>query len=267
MATATLPPSAPATPPAPIGQDTISLRDSAFISLDVLDRSGTVRGSSAEKEMISLNDEIFVDYPPGKPPEVGTRYTIYAPKQDIIHPTTHKKIGAYVLIRGQVLINEVKKGRFARGEIVSVTSEGTINRDDRVGPVATLMQTIEPVPATRNVEGLVVATIGHTDLAGLGQIVLLDRGQADGLAPGNIMRVVRRGDAYPPEVGDGPAAGEDDRRYPDTIVGEIAVIEVGKTTAIGFVTRSKQEIELADHVVITKPLTQPEAAPASAPSQ
>jgi hypothetical protein len=69
-------------------------------------------------------------------------------------------------------------------------------------------------------------------------LVVLDKGQADGVAPGNTFTIVRAGDPYT-------------RQYTGMIdedIGTIIVIETGKNTSTGLVVRSSRELNAGDRI-------------------
>src|SRR5262249_30356406 len=146
-------------------------------------------------------------------------------------PDTKQVVGKYVILRGEVLVSEVKKGKAARGVIGDVTSEGTIERGERVGPLKTQLHSVADVPNEASVEAVIVGVIGSDRIIGTGQVVFLDRGRVDGVKPGNRLQVVRRGDAYP-ETG-ALSEAKDDRHFPDTEYGTILVLETGDKTSVG----------------------------------
>src|SRR5262249_46457901 len=115
----------------------VELRENAFVSMEDLKAAGLVKGATVEQLLLSTHDEIFVEYPEGKPPQVNARYSIYTPQKDVVEPGTKEVIGKFVLIRGSVKILEVKKGKPARGVITDVTNADGVERGDRVGLLKT----------------------------------------------------------------------------------------------------------------------------------
>jgi hypothetical protein len=80
--------------------------------------------------------------------------------------------------------------------------------------------------------------------------VFIDLGEGSGVEVGNRLYVVRRGDAKP-QVMD-REAGQDDRRFPARALGQIVIVEVGKSISIGLVTLSVQEMSVGDSVMMQK---------------
>jgi hypothetical protein len=242
-------PTATAAPPvAAVGAAGLELRQLAFVSLADLKMAATVKGATQEQTLLSTNDDLFIDYPEGKPPQVGARYSIYTPQQDIVEPDGGQVIGKYVRIRGSVRITEVKKGKPARGTITDMTDADGIERGDRVGLLKTQFRLIPEVAPTASVEAVIVGIIGSDVLAGDGQVVFLDRGQADGVKVGNRLYVVRRGDAYP-KFGS-LTQPVDDAAYPENALGQVIVVDTGERTSLGWIARSDLDLHVGDHAVM-----------------
>ena len=128
------------------------------------------------------------------------------------------------------------------------------------------------VPPLRNEVDLrasVLSSVTPHPFYGQNQVVFLDRGEQEGLRPGNRLFIVRRGDAYHQSVvaggaarriaieSDSPADVErvpqrDDSHYPEEVVGELRVLAVRPHTCTAMVTRSTREIEQNDAAVARK---------------
>ncbi|MBI4510596.1 MAG: LysM peptidoglycan-binding domain-containing protein [Deltaproteobacteria bacterium] len=232
------------------GSRTVELRQIAFVTLEDLRWAGSIAGSPEEKIMLAQGDEVYLDYPEGRPPQVGRRYAAYSLTKEVVHPQTKKKVGAFVLLRGEIEVREVKKGKHARG-IITYSNE-VMQRGDRVGNPKTQFKQVAPVTADVDVEGVIVETLGTDEIAGAGQLVFIDRGTAAGIKVGNRMYVVRRGDAYNVNMGPKANAGRDDRRFPEKAIAELRIVEVDDTSAVGVISFSTHESEIGDHVVMRK---------------
>jgi len=227
-----------------------TLRQLAFASTADLKESGVVRGSTEEKELLSEGDELYIDYAAGKPPQVGKRYAVYSPTQKLVNPKTKAQVGAYVLVRGEVLILEVKKGKNARGRLLYSTNTDPVERENRVGPIRSQFKDVPPVAARKNLDTTIVGLLGTDQVAGEEQVVFLDRGKQDGLVPGNLLYVVRRGDAYDTKYGHYSPAGRNDPHYPDFALAQVIVVDVADKTAVALVTRSRQELMPGDRALL-----------------
>jgi hypothetical protein len=104
------------------------------------------------------------------------------------------------------------------------------------------------------------------------QVVFIDRGENDGLRPGNRLFVVRQGDAWrrtlitttsmardripldvpaTTQIEPTPLVG-DHEQFPEEVVAELRVIRAHRFSSLALVTRSSEEIEPGDEVVARK---------------
>ena len=231
-------------------RDTVSLRQLAFLGADDLAGAATIVGSTEEKQLLSVRDDVYLDYPAGKPPQVGKRYAIYGETRRLRHPVTRKLAGVYVSLLGELEVLDVKKDRRARGRILYATD--VIERGARVGPVKTQFKVVSPRRPDVDLEGVVVALLQSDTLIGERQVVFLDRGARDGVRLGHTLRLVRRGDAWRSELGFGTNVGQDDRQFPDDPFGEVVVVDVSERSAVAVVRSGRHEAEIGDHVVMRK---------------
>src|SRR5690606_33621033 len=206
--------------------------------------------STEEKLLLSTGDSIYLSYPSGRPPKVGRRYAIYRPRQEVKHPSTGKQVGAFVRVIGELEVVNVSKGKRARAVITDSTD--VIERGHLVGPLKRQFKRIEPTPNKRDLQGTIVAQLFADQLIGANQVVIIDRGTAQGIEAGNRLFVVRRGDAYEELGGSVDNTGQDDRRFPARAIGEIIVVEADRNSALAQVTLSVQEIGVGDRVLMRR---------------
>jgi hypothetical protein len=233
--------------PAPAKKFQVKIKQTAFIDKKQLDDSVTIDGSVDEKALLGDGDSVYLSYPQGKPPQVGQRYSIYVPGTKA--KQGDKVFGAYVNILGTLEVVSVKKDKRARGVIVQANQE--IERGAKVGPLVKSYKTVPPVQPTADAQGTIVGLLTRDQLIGDGEVVFLSLGKSSGIAVGNRMTVVRRGDALPDTMEKG--AGADDRRFPARALGEIVVVEVGDKISVGLVTLSVQEMSVGDLVMMQVP--------------
>jgi hypothetical protein len=223
------------------------IKQIAFVEKDDLERSMKIEGTVDEKVLISNGDSVYISYPDGKPPQIGKRYSIYAADNQV--KNGKEVVGAYVRVYGVVEVQSVRQDKRARGVIVEANKE--IERGLLVGPLLRQFKNVPPVTPKVDVQGSIVAMLTREQLIGQGEVVFVNLGEGSGLEVGNRMFIVRRGDAYPPQMD--RRIGQDDRRYPARELGEIVIVEVGKKVSIGLVTLSVQEIDVGDTVMMQKP--------------
>jgi LysM domain-containing protein len=230
--------------PPPQRSTQVGIKQTAFVEKSDLDKSSAIDGSVDEKVLLGNGDSVYLSYPPGKPPKVGEKYSIYQPGNPVASGNTD--VGAYVHVLGTVEVVSVKQDKRARGVIVEANQE--IERGAKVGPLLTTFRTVPPVPPKVNAQGTVVAMLTYDQLVGQGEVVFIDLGRRSGVEVGNRMFVVRRGDALPRTMNG--QTGQDDRKFPARALGEIVIVDVGDRISVGLVTLSVQEMNIGDLVMM-----------------
>jgi len=230
--------------PAPQRRFEVGIRQTAFVEKSDLDRSITIDGAVDEKTLLGNGDSVYLSYPPGRPPKVGDRYSVYVP--DNVVRSKGSVVGAYVHVLGALEVVSVKQDKRARGVIVDANQE--IERGAKVGPLLRTFRTVPPTSPKVDAQGTIVAMLTSKQLVGQGEVVFIDLGKSSGVEVGNRMFVVRRGDGYPPLMH--RQVGQDDRKFPARALGEIVVVDIGERISVGLVTLSVQEMSVDDLVMM-----------------
>jgi hypothetical protein len=236
--------------PPPAKRYEVSLKQTAYVDQDQLDDTIVIDGSVDDKELLATDDVVYLSYPDGHPPKVGATYSIYERGDAVEHPRTGKPAGAYVRILGELEVTSVKKDKRARGVITAATRE--IERGDLVGPLIRTLKTVPPTPNKVDAQGTIVAMLSDAEIMGSGEVVFVDLGEGSGVEVGNRMYVVRRGDALQEDEALSSTVGQDDRRFPARALGELVIVDVGKTVSIGLITLSVREMGVGDLVMMQK---------------
>jgi hypothetical protein len=160
------------------------------------------------------------------------------------------------------------KERIARARITETLD--TIERGARVGPIARRFEVVPPARNEKDVEATVLTSVHPHNFYGQNQVVFLDRGEDDGLKPGNRLFIIRKGDGFHKTQPSGsaakriaiedpsPAAMEnitkprDDNTLPEEVLAELRIINVKKGSSMALVTTSRREIELGDKAFARK---------------
>jgi hypothetical protein len=245
---------APADPrPSPARRVEVSLRQTAFVEQAELEKSIRVDGAVDEKTLLSAGDQVYLSYPPSKPPQVGKSYSVYVEGGQV--SSDGKTVGAYVRILGTLQVISVKKDKRARAVLLETREE--IERGAKVGPLLTTFKSVPAVAPKVDAQGSIVAMLTADQLIGQGEVVFLNLGSKAGVAVGNRLTVVRRGDAYESSRGTSSGIGQDDRRFPARGLGEVVIVDVGKNISIGLVTLAVQEFGIGDLVMMQKSAANP----------
>jgi hypothetical protein len=245
---------------------TVFLANRGFLYDNEVEDTGEITGSPEDKMLLSTFDRVYVrvtkdqakSLSPGDTMEVFRTF-----KQ--VRRSDGKNVGTVVRILGTVRINKIDRDtRLAEGVITE--SRDTIDRGDRVGPLDRKIDIVPPATNQTELEGTVLTAVSEHEIYGANQVIIIDKGEKDGLKPGNRLFVIRKGDPWQeglsatgtysagkitlsnesgaPDIK--PQEGEQANDYPEEVVAEIRVVRVRKDSATCLVTQSKKELASGD---------------------
>jgi hypothetical protein len=242
MAGATdLPPAALAEPSAPNETGGRSLDFSAaesvgFVTSEEVAAATSVVKVPENRTLFSQPDVVEIGIGTGEV-RVGDEFTVFDSREEIHDPVTRKVIGSFVDNLGWGEITAVHK------ETASLTirrSFGPIVKGSHVvrreKPPTQIGLTATPM----GIDGRVIHLTADRTWMGRMDVVYLDRGQDDGLRPGNALEVYRPGQKMKDEVRGGKVQTADEH------VAELLVVAAKPTSAVALVMRSATEIERGD---------------------
>jgi len=208
--------------------------DSEDDSLYIL---GTEQG--ATKVSLSERDIVYLSKGSNAGVKAGDVYTAHHPSYDIKHPSSGRTIGHKVETTGWVRVILVQEN----------SSTGVIERSCQDSHAGDYLKPFEKVsvplivkrpppdrltPPSGKIEGSIVDIGEDSMIAGQGQLVTINLGTANGIAPGNRLTVFK---IMYPSV---PTSRN--------VVGELAVVSVRDRTATAVVTYSGDAIMNGDRV-------------------
>ncbi|MFN0061196.1 MAG: LysM peptidoglycan-binding domain-containing protein [Myxococcaceae bacterium] len=229
------------------GSRHVTIARTGFVSAKELEESATLRESFAETLLLSPPDTVYLEFRRDRaPPKVGDKYLIFRTLRGVHNPVTGRWLGHLTKYIGSVRILGAAKER-VRARLEEAWDE--IERGDRVGPSGEeLAGEVKPVPNTREMNGHVVAAVepGLTTY-GDQHIVVVDRGRADGIVPGNTFTVVRQQDpsTFNPSV---DPSREVHGWLPEEEVGSCITVDVKESASTCLVTRSLRELYDGDRL-------------------
>jgi hypothetical protein len=130
-------------------------------------------------------------------------------------------------------------------ELVS-TAQETL-KGDRLIPVAkdTPLTTFFPSAPDRPVHGSIIAVLGGVTQIGQYQVVVLDRGEQDGLEKGTVLAIDERGETIKDAITPNPW---DKIKLPDELAGHLMVFRTFPRVSFALVMDATRAIHVRDHV-------------------
>lgn len=237
------------------GEGSVYLREQGYLDIDALRNSGEIIGSPTDHMLLSPYDEVYVRFDEldgGRPP--AGEYTIFRElAEGIENEREAGDTGTLVRILGAVRVDEWdEERRTARATITEALDP--IERGYRIAAIPRRFAVVPPVPADRDLESEVVASLRPSLLIGAEQIVFVSVGEEDGVRDGNRFFIVRSGDEWRRtlESSDGhehgaalalPASPEE---WPEEVIAEGRVVALRPHSAGLFITRSVRVVERGD---------------------
>lgn len=249
---------------------TIFLRDQAYLGDPERDVWGELVGSAEDQMMLTYGNTVYMLMKDGVDLRSGQQLTVFS---DVRAPENvqgaRKPPGEIVKVYGTIRVSDWDPDtKIARGEIVE--SLDIIERGARVGPVGRRFQVVSPKPATADVTARVLTSVYPHVYFAQNQIVFLDKGEEDGLAVGNRMRALRRGDAWRHGFSSAAATSArarvrldtverapaeqtplkgDEEKFPDEVIGEVRIIQTERYSSVALVTEAAEELIPGDRLV------------------
>jgi hypothetical protein len=241
---------------------TIFLRNDGYIEDEKSATWGEITGSREDKMFLDDFDEVYVRIAEGHEVKLGQELTVFRPLRSAGQ-------GKLVQIQGTIKVDEWNgQERIARGRIIE--TEDVIERGAFVGPITRKYEVVPPKRNDQDINATVLTSVESHVFYGQNQVVFLDRGEQDGLHPGNRLFVIRKGDSWHQTLPsnssaqriaiekDDPAAVEtvprprDESKLPEETYAEIRVITTRDHSSMALVTNATREIEQGDTAVARK---------------
>jgi hypothetical protein len=214
--------------------------------------------NAAEQTDFMTDDFLYISGGVDKGLKPGAEFWIVTPEQEVFHPVTGRSMGRLYQYRGRAVVHSVE----ARAGSVRVTSACTDI------PIGSYLKPFEPLPIplarkspaavlgdlpSGKPKGRIVFTRDGVVALGTDNIVIIDLGVANGVAPGDFLTIFRY--AGGEEFGVRPIGSywvnlppPEGIVVPRTYLGELAVLVVGDRWAIARLTDASRLVQVGDEV-------------------
>lgn len=256
-------------PSVPAG--TIFLRETGWLDNPKDDTWGKLVGSETDRMILADESDVYIQLDGKHEVNIGDQLTVFRPLREIEAGDGDEAEGMLVSIRGTVRVERYNtKTHMVRARVIETLD--VMERGCVVGPVGRRFDVVPPQRNTVDLEARIVAALYPFEFYGQHQVVFLNRGEKDGLRPGNRFFAVARGDRWRRSMNNAGSLASlrskvedddnaqvesmmfdsDDEVYPDETYGEIRVIKVRKHSAAAIVITSTREIERGAQLVARK---------------
>jgi LysM domain len=209
-----------------------------------------ILATRGERMIAAAGNEVYVRG--GEPAAPGARYSIVHVGDELVDPDDNKVVGYQGIFVGE--------GRLSRGGDPATVSLTDTNREaltgDRLVPESVdIPLNFFPKPPVRDIEGRIISVVDGVSLIGQYQVVVLNRGARDELAPGDVLTVFQAGETVRDRFGSGstggrfmPSFGGEKVKLPDEQAGTLMVFKVYDRISYGLVMEATSDIHVLDAV-------------------
>ncbi len=212
---------------------------------------GEVTGAYSAKEWLGDLDEIYVRLDAGETVPVKTRFSVVRFERQIEDQTAAGKPFLGMLVRLVGEIEVVHQGeKLSRANLVR--HKEIVQRGDRIIPLrAPLKPSAVFNPPEDMSTRVVMGETADAKYYGQGQIVLLNKGEADGVKTGFLFRILQDMDPQTESTKDVSAGFK----------GEVQVIDVGQLSSIGLILRNSSPVLVGDTLLAAQLFPEPPPTP------
>ncbi|MEK6606979.1 MAG: LysM domain-containing protein, partial [Myxococcota bacterium] len=203
--------------------DLLFLRQTAFVEESELRQAGTIAGAKEIKQLLVAPDEVYVSFDGGAAIRPGDRYAVYRPVERVKAASKGRYLGWLVEIVATLEVREIVSKGPVRAALIDTTSPA--ERGMRVGPLRRQLHETAPRRNDKELQGMIATSLPRTVMIGSDAIVVIDRGEKDGVQAGNRFFVVRSGENLDEPLPENPSA------FPREVIAEILVLEPHKRTS------------------------------------
>ncbi|NCF52814.1 LysM peptidoglycan-binding domain-containing protein [Gammaproteobacteria bacterium] len=184
----------------------------------------------------AAGNEIYVR---GTNDALGTRYSVVHIGDPLIDPDDDRLVGYQGIFVAEGTLR--RSGDPATVALTSSSQEAK-HGDVLVPASVDIPLNFYPKAPSSNIDGQIIAVVGGVTQIGQYQVVVLNRGSADGLAVGDVLTVFQKGEVIEDRV-----SGEK-VKLPDESAGTVMMFKVYDEIGYGLVMEATQAIHIHDYI-------------------
>jgi hypothetical protein len=202
-----------------------------------IDRMPYIVAVRGDHMMAAAGNNIYVRG--GAATQPGTRYSIVHIGDELVDPDDNKVVGFQGIYVGEGLM---ARGGDPATVALTDTNREALNGDRLIPETVDIPLNFFPKAPDIQVDGRIISVVDGVSMIGQYQVVVMNRGARNGLAPGDVLTVFQRGAVVKDRVEGGNV------RLPDEEAGTLMVFKVYDRIGYGLVMEATQPIHVLDAV-------------------
>lgn len=194
----------------------------------------TVLGGREGRVIFGEHDTIFAT---GLPQDAGKRWLIYRPGKTFVDPQNGEVLGVESIYLGAA---ELQSGGEISSLVITHSAQEVYQGDHLVPPATTPVGAYVPRAPERSINGQVISVLGGVSRAGQNSVITLSKGRRDGIEPGHVLALYRKGETL---RNAGKTYALPDERY-----GLVFVFRVFDRVSYALVMETRLPVQLLDYV-------------------
>jgi hypothetical protein len=214
------------------------LSRSRILELNELESGSYILAGPQQRLVVGEGDSVYAR---GSFPEQFTNYGVYRKGKIYKDPDTKEFLGVYAQGIGTVNVDKLN-GDVATLNVVRSFEE--IRLGDRLLPSEdrSVDSTFYPSAPDISINGTIIDVEGGVTQIGKFNVIMINRGERDGLLIGNVLAIYRRGEVVRDRVQGGKVA------LPDERAGLVMVFRTFDKMSLGLVLESDRALSVGDKV-------------------
>jgi len=184
----------------------------------------------------------------GQPAPNGTRYTIVHVGDELVDPDDNRVIGYQGVYIGE---GALSRGGDPATVSLTDTNREALNGDRLVPETVDIPLNFFPKAPDVDVDGRIISVVDGVSLIGSYQVVVLNRGSRNGLAPGDVLSVFQAGEEVVDRFAGGGfigGRGGETVKLPDEEAGTVMIFKVYDRIGYGLIMEATSDIHVLDAV-------------------
>lgn len=212
---------------------------STFVSTNIVQDFGVISDGPDENIFFTMHDKAYVQFDETMKVLPGDRFSVYTSAGRQKHPNSDREGFKYSIVGQIKTIRKIKD----KWEVEFFEVAGSPQRGDRVTAYTPKIERITKTFNSRLIEAAILSTyMPNQTYLGLGDVIYLDRGRADGLEMGNVLEIFGFKDRF---------TKRNITDQPTYKTGEVTVITLTDNFATALVTYTLKDFYVGD-IAITK---------------